>query len=373
MKVSIIGKKYDPNHPIPVDGGRLKVCLYEKKLCDEGCSTNVIDLFRWYFHLLRLFFQIRKAVKESDVIIIMGGPKGCRPLIFLCNFLNKQKHKRLVFVPLGIGTLDKLLKKKTPEQVNDFLLGRDRLSIRDERMKRELAKLDAIIPQNEVLVNAYQSFYCLKNVLLLRNFRDITRDFGPEAFIRDDSRIHLLFLSRITENKGIFDLLNSVSRASKKNPDGFVLDIYGELQLNENQRQLFDSYLSNFIVYKGTVRNDQIVGLCRKYDFMVFPTRYHGEGTPAVIIESLIAGTPVIVSSYSQAKSLISDGKNGFVFQIGNVDSLTTILLALCNGKKNFSFLRKNAFDSGSLYLYSTNRSAFVSSLLGPGVAQCQM
>lgn len=365
MNVAIIGKKYDPEHPVPVDGGRLKVCLYEKKLIDEGHSVQIIDLFHWYFHLFGLLKKIRKALVTCDVIVIMGGPKGCRPLIRICNSLNKKRHKRLVFVPLGIGTLDKLLKKKSPQQINAFLNGTDYLGIKDKGMKSQLAKLNAIVPQNEILVNAYRNFYGLANVCLVRNFRDVTQNFGSARPMSNDQKIHLVFISRITEKKGVFDLLKAVASANAKSNGSFHLDIYGELQLTPTEKQVFDDSLSDSIMYKGTVQNDQIINLCRQYDFMVFPTRYHGEGTPAVIIESLIAGTPVLVSSYSQAKLLIKDGQDGFIFSIGDSVALADKLMAILQEKSLIPTLQKNAMEAGKVYLYSSNRSSFLSSLLG--------
>ena len=143
-------------------------------------------------------------------------------------------------------------------------------------MKSQLAKLNAIVPQNEILVKAYRNFYGLANVCLVRNFRDVTQNFGSARPMSNDQKIHLVFISRITEKKGVFDLLKAVASANAKSNGSFHLDIYGELQLTPTEKQVFDDSLSDSIMYKGTVQNDQIINLCRQYDFMVFPTRYHG-------------------------------------------------------------------------------------------------
>ena len=49
------------------------------------------------------------------------------------------------------------------------------------------------------------------------------------------------------------------------------------------------------------------------YDLSVFPTRFIGEGTPGVIVESLLAGTPVLTSnfpSYDFARAITKDVPN---------------------------------------------------------------
>ena len=46
------------------------------------------------------------------------------------------------------------------------------------------------------------------------------------------------------------------------------------------------------------------------------------EGAPGFIIESLIAGVPIITSSFSQVNDLINDEVEGLIFELGNTDSL---------------------------------------------------
>lgn len=361
-KILIIGKKYIKNGT-PVDGGRLKVFLYEKKLKDEGFDVTLIDLYHWFYHPLKLILRIKKGVKTNDIILTMGGPKGCRPLIKLVNRFNKKQHKRIGFCPLGIGTLDKLLKNKNSHQVEAFLKCEDFLGIKDEKMQKELSKLDFIMPQNIIIFNAYKNFYKLNNLTLVNNFRDTSQTKLYVNKVKSD-RIPLIYVSRITENKGIFDLLEAVKRLNSTQKK-FSLDIYGEVQLDKNHLKIFQSYLNESVQYHGLVSNEKITDLYKNYSLLVFPTKYYGEGTPGTIIEALIAGLPVLISNYSQSQLLIKDNVSGLIYDFNDIDSLINKLDYIYKNQNNLSMFAKYAYIDGSKYLYKNNRKAFLETILG--------
>ena len=363
--VLIIGKKYTKNG-IPTDGGRLKVSLYEKKLTDEGLYVSLIDLYHWYCHPLKLVSLIKKEIKTNDVILTMGGPKGCRPLIKLVNRINKKYRRRVGFCPLGIGTLDKLLKNKNSKQVESFLKCENFLGIKDNKMREELNKLDFIMPQNEIIYDAYKEFYKLNNLTLVNNFRDLEQ---PELKIKENKGnvVPLVYVSRVTENKGIFDLLEAVQKLNK-DEQKFSLDIYGAKQLDKNESEIFESYLDENIKYCGAMSNKEINSLYNNYSMLIFPTKYYGEGTPGTIIEALISGLPVLISNYSQASLLIKDNVSGLIYGFNSVDSLINKLEYIYKNQNLLAKLAENAYKSGSNYLYKNNRKVFLETILGEAI-----
>ena len=360
--VLIIGKKYIKSG-IPADGGRLKVLLYEKKLKDEGNIVSILDLYHWFYHPFKLISLIKKGVKTNDVILIMGGPKGCRPIIKIVNHFNKKHHKRVGFCPLGIGTLDKLLRNKNSQQVQSFMKGEDFLGINDKKMKLELDKLDFIMPQNSIIFDVYKKFYQLNNLTLVNNFRDFKQ---KELKIHEnkDDIIPLIFVSRVTENKGIFDVLEAVKKINSPMVK-FTLDIYGEKQLNKEELSKFDNFLNETIRYHGPISNDKINELYNNYSLLVFPTKYYGEGTPGTIIEALISGLPILISNYSQATLLIKDNISGLIYDFNNINSLIDRLDYVYNNQKILKTFAENAYKEGSKYLYENNRKVFLETILG--------
>lgn len=70
--------------------------------------------------------------------------------------------------------------------------------------------------------------------------------------------------------------------------------------------------------------NAQTVAAMAQADLLVLPSRFDGWG--AVVNEALMVGTPVVCSNRCGASDLIEDGRNGYVFEAGSVDSLLQCL-----------------------------------------------
>ncbi|MFA5503255.1 MAG: glycosyltransferase, partial [Bacilli bacterium] len=119
------------------------------------------------------------------------------------------------------------------------------------------------------------------------------------------------------------------------------------------------------VSYNGVLLKTEVIGTIKKYLMFSLPTRYYGEGAPGALVESLIAGVPVLVSSYSQVNALIQDNENGIIYEIGNKEDLKNKLLYIYKNPEKIIAMRKAAFESGKKFLYSGNRELFLSSILG--------
>jgi len=368
MKITIIGNKKAPDNSPLADGGRLKTSLYFNKLIAEGFQVEFIELSNWRKRVFRLLIQIKQGISNSQVVIIMGGPNGCRPLIKICNFFNTKRKTRIIFIMLGIGTIDKKIKRLNEVQVNQFLKNGDTFKVKDRNMAKALSKLDLVVTQNEILANFYEKFYELTNVRVLNNFRDFKKRPAPRISNNINGGVKFVYFSRVNEEKGIFDLLEAVETLKTRTKSEFSLDIYGQLQLNSTQILKYESLLTENVKYLGILENDLVLNVLNQYDFMIFPTKYHGEGTPGSIIESFLAGLPVLTSSYSQAHLLVTHGQNGFIFQQNDVESLVREMLKILDLDNQYmNNLKQNAYTTGSTYSYETNREMFLSYVTGGG------
>ena len=60
-------------------------------------------------------------------------------------------------------------------------------------------------------------------------------------------------------------------------------------------------------------------------DVLIVPSVWY-ENSPLVIQEAFLAGVPVITSDIGGMKELVEDGNDGFLFNVGNSDSLRKVL-----------------------------------------------
>ncbi|MDD4110545.1 MAG: glycosyltransferase [Clostridia bacterium] len=358
-EIFIIGNN-NGGSPI-ADGGRIKIRFYYKLLCKEGFNPTIIDLFKWKRKILSIISKIINAVKKRATIIIMAGPNGSRFIIPFVNFFNKSHKSRVIFVMLGIGTLEEIIHSLNTDQINDFINCKNFFNIKDNYIKKHLNSLDKVIPQNKVIAEVYRHFYSLSNVEILNNFRDAEINEKQYSFANS---LSIIFISRVCTEKGIFDLIDSIKQLNKKSFN-IKLDIYGELQFNQQEHDTFFSLLDEFIVYKGIANYEDSISVIKQYDLFCLPTKYVGEGTPGSVIESFISGTPVLISSYNQALELIKNNENGFIFEQSNINSLTDTISYLYENKHLLEKVGLKAQELSKKYLFSYNKKQFFKIMLG--------
>ncbi len=357
-KICIIGNN---NFGRPIrDGGRIKIRLYYELLMKEKFDVQLVDLASFTKRFIVVYHQIKTAIKNNDVIVIMAGPKGCRFIIPLVNHLNKRYHRRVIFVPLGIGTIDYLIKNANIKDREKILSGDNSFHLIDKRMNKHLTKLDGIYVENNKLLELYKTIYQDINCDILVNFRT-DNIVNNKSF---SAPFTIIYFSRVKEDKGVLDLINAVQFLLKDNID-IKLDIYGEMQLSENEHKIFHKYLNEHIRYKGVVEQDEAISLIANYSLFVLPTKYYGEGTSGSLIESFFALTPALISGYSQAQCLIEDGKDGLIYEFNNVNDLKQKILYCYNHVELLKNISSQLKDKAKQYTYEYNRLAFIKAVTG--------
>lgn len=359
--ITFIGN--NANKQIITDGGRLKMRLFIDLLKREGNEVGVIELDGWKKRFLSIISAIKHAIKRNDTIVIMAGPKGCRFIIPIVCHYNKKRKARVVFCPVGIGTVDKLVKNLPQAQIDDFINCRNFQGIKDEKMKSLLQKLDFVCPENDIQNNLYKSYYELKNTCVIENFRDI--DIEEKKYSNSTQQLSIIYASRVKEYKGILDLMEVVTEINKQNSFKVKLDIYGDNQLQNENSDRFIKMLNDNISYFGAVPTDEVSKKIREHDLFCLPTQYYGEGTSGALVEALIAGTPALVSSYTQVNYLIENNKNGFIFKIGSKDDLKKRILEIMNNKSILKEIGISAQESARRFTYSYNRQTFLNIMVG--------
>lgn len=141
----------------------------------------------------------------------------------------------------------------------------------------------------------------------LYNFTPIEK--SKEQLEKED---YILFVGRISEEKGLRTLLKAVDESPEVNLKmigvGPLLD---ELKKHESPR----------IEFLGFRQGDELRDYIQKARYLVLSSECY-ENNPMVIIEAMTLGTPVIGSCIGGIPELIEDGKTGFLFETKNVEDL---------------------------------------------------
>jgi glycosyltransferase involved in cell wall biosynthesis len=157
---------------------------------------------------------------------------------------------------------------------------------------------------------------------------DVKRDRESLHGSRDPTILHLLYLGRLSEGKGIETLLSALEHLGKSStPPRIVTTIAGGALFGEKeyakrlQRQAAGVGLT--VLFSGF--SPDIVHLLASNDILVCPSS-RPEAFGQVIVQALAAGLPVISTAQGGPCELINEGKTGFFFEPGSARDLARVL-----------------------------------------------
>ncbi|PFU03509.1 glycosyl transferase family 1 [Bacillus thuringiensis] len=143
-------------------------------------------------------------------------------------------------------------------------------------------------------------------VRVAQNLPNIFENKEHQKKEKKRGELKLVFLSRITEKKNLKGALTFLKGIT----GNITFDIYGPIE-NQNYwnacRNIIESLPNNVQVnYMGQINNNKVHLLFSNYNAFLFPT--FGENYGHVIVESLLAGCPVIISDQTPWRNLENEG-----------------------------------------------------------------
>lgn len=123
----------------------------------------------------------------------------------------------------------------------------------------------------------------------------------------DETAPIMLFASRLSREKGIFELRDIYYRVKQSIPD-IRMVIAGSGPAEEELKKQFPEAL-----YTGWVDKKRLGELYTSLDLKIFPSRFDTFGN--VILESFVYGMPVIAFNCKGPKNIIQHGSSGFLVE----------------------------------------------------------
>lgn len=149
---------------------------------------------------------------------------------------------------------------------------------------------------------------------------NVVEDPGPRAVPASTSK-KLLFVGRLTEDKGVTDLVDAWSKAD---PVDLELEIVGDGPL----RSTLESSAQTTVSMTGSIPADAVRRLMLGARALVLPSRWF-EGLPMVLVEALSCGLPVVVPDHGALPEVA--GEAGLTFAPGDRRQLASALTGLAN------------------------------------------
>jgi len=164
-----------------------------------------------------------------------------------------------------------------------------------------------------------------EQLVTISNFVDESKIDGVAA-IREK---HYCYVGRLSSEKGIETLLKAATELPQ-----YPLRVIGTGPL---EHLLRSKYQSKHIEFMGFREWEFLKTILGTSSGMVIPSECY-ENNPLSVIESLCLGTPVIGAKIGGIPELIFVGKNGSVFEPGNVTDLQNQIKKLFEATVKFDY-----------------------------------
>lgn len=173
----------------------------------------------------------------------------------------------------------------------------DKLTVVSDALKKEVQRIDSRVPV-EVLPMGVD----LKQFTPERYSEEIKRGYSIEGPF-------LLFVGRLSEEKGIGYLLNAMPQIIKSFPSVKLL-VVGSGVLEERLKTICaDLNVREKVIFAGAIAHEGLPVYYATADILIGPSLREGFGL--VFVEAMACGCPVVVSDLSGISDIIENGKTG--------------------------------------------------------------
>ncbi|WP_324677532.1 glycosyltransferase family 4 protein [Hymenobacter sp. GOD-10R] len=213
--------------------------------------------------------------------------------------------------------------------------------VKKNLIRRILKRTDVNLVLSTAWYNWYSALVPNANWTLLRNSIDIPKDV--EKKVLANGKAKLLFLARLEERKGIFDLVDIMPDFFAQYPD-CELYIAGQGDTTQIQKVIQQYRLETQVKILGYINDKQRDLLLRDSHLLILPT--YNEGLPMSLLEAMAYSVVPITTPVGGIPDVVVDKVNGYLVQPGNKKEL---LETICYVVENAHLYRKVSDNAHNL------------------------
>lgn len=226
------------------------------------------------------------------------------------------------------------------------------LSSRHDFLVRRLNLIDKLIVPSRLMGNVLERNGVDRHKMVFHRYGISVRSIPSKKSRGLEPRLRVGFIGTLIEHKGPHILVDAV----KSLPRSIALDV----QIFGNPGPPQSQYIGRLkaaasgddrIVLRGKFPNSEIGNVMAELDVLVVPSLWH-ENTPLVIYSAQAAGCPVIASKVAGMEEVVQHGKNGLLFELGNVQALAALIQELAQDRSKLIRLASEAPQPKSISTY---------------------
>jgi glycosyltransferase involved in cell wall biosynthesis len=176
-----------------------------------------------------------------------------------------------------------------------------------------------------VLSTQWREFYADRLALRRDRIQVMINPTEPPDLVPDRSGregVQFLFLGRIEDRKGAFELLDAFRSLPAPSRDRARIVFAGDGRVGELRQRAAEA--GPDVAVHDWLDSEQRNRLLAASDVLVLPS--HQEGVPMAILEAMAYGLPVITTPVGGIPDVVRDGQEGLLVEVGNRAALTAAL-----------------------------------------------
>ena len=293
-------------------------------------KSGILSRFlNWLLTDIRLTVHVSKEILKTDVLVIIGT--DLVPPAILAKLLNKK----VIIVVIGSAT------RESKEKYGELLFGMAQYLF--PILTAVLSTLNYILAYRIVVLSRSM----ITNYGLSKYNRKILSNgalFIDNIFFKKKpltARTNIIgFVGRLEKEKGIVNFVSAIPLVLRQTK-GVKFFIVGTGKLIDEVRNVIGNY-TNVRLF-GWVPNKRLPRILNEIKLLVVPS--HTEGLPAVVLEAMACGVPVLATAVGGIPDVIKDGKTGFLLRSNDPKHIAEKIVELLNRPELLEKVSKNAYE----------------------------
>lgn len=187
----------------------------------------------------------------------------------------------------------------------------------DHWLYKILFKNSKVILLSENLFEDISKYVSKKDVYYCPNGIREVEYSKNNNYILNNGTPKLLFLSNLIESKGVYILLEALALLKNEGVAFHCKLVGGEgdITIDQLNYKIENLKLENYVTYLGKKYNEEKWDVFNSSDIFLFPTYYHNECFPLVLLEAMMFGLPLLSTNEGGIPDIIKHNDTGLIFE----------------------------------------------------------
>ena len=301
-------------------------------------TTHLPELARFIFTTIFYSKQVIKKIQPDLIHCFFTLPSGCFGLY--C-----KKVFNVPYITSALGA-----------DVPGFNIGDWRLNVYHS-LTHSLSKAiwqnsSAVAANSSSLRALCEKFLPSQKIEVITNGVDADVFYPPSSKI-NKNEVQLLYVSRLTFQKGIETLINACGILKSRNINNYKLTVVGEGHLKDTMFSLIDKYeIRDKINFLGWKKLEELPDIFRSADIFILPSVM--EGMASVTLQAIASGLPIIVSRVEGNEEVLEENVNGLSAAYNNPSEFADAMEKLIKSPELRQKMSKNSIEKSKHFSWES-------------------